>query len=413
MTPPLVSVVVVSQGRPAALTRCLTGLSRLSYPTFEIVVVADAPGLHAVEAQPDLFGRVKTRAFDGANLSAARNEGIAAAAGEVVAFISDHAVPEPLWLWHLAATFRDPRAAAATGYVLGPNGIDPEWTGQSVTAGHETEPLEMEDDAPALFTAEPGLAIWTHPANMAVRRDVLERLGGFDPAFTSTLGEVDLNLRLAAESGSTALVPLAQVHRGAAPPARRRTERLTEAGASLMILLRKHETAEDIPASAAGARTRARRGLEADLVAGRIEPRDMARLMASFEDGLRQGEAAETKAPAPLEGPSTGVLPYGPAGGARGHRVLSGGTWQATRLREAARQAAASGGGTVTLMLTDLTARPHRVRFDPSGFWEHTGGLFAPTKHSGRAAGPWRRSARVQAEIRRVAPVRGRPEEAP
>ncbi|WP_375687454.1 glycosyltransferase family 2 protein [Pseudooceanicola sp. LIPI14-2-Ac024] len=94
-------MVVVSRGRPGPLALCLDALSRLRYAPYEIVVVADPAGLQAVAAA-GLDGLVKTVAFDVPNISAARNAGIAAAAGEVVAFIDDDAVPEPCWLHHLA-----------------------------------------------------------------------------------------------------------------------------------------------------------------------------------------------------------------------------------------------------------------------------------------------------------------------
>ncbi len=403
MTLPTVSVVVVGQGRPAALARCLAGLARLRYPDFEIVVVADAPGLQAVEAHPDLFGQVKTRSIDGANAQAARNAGIAAAAGEVVAFIAEDAVPEPLWLQHLAAPFRDPRASAAGGYVIGDDGIGPRWTGQSITAANETAPLAMEDDTPALFTAEPGLGIGTSGTNMAARREVLTRLGGFDPAFRSSFAEADLNLRLSAERGSTALVPLAQVHCGTAA---RAPDTLSEAGADLMIFLRKHAPPDRHDRATTEERARHRRRLERHLVAGRIEPRDISRRMARFETGLAEGRQHPLDPPPPLSDATPDFLPYRPVQTRTDHRVFGGGLWRAARLREAARQAART-GATVTLILTDLSARPHRVRFDPAGYWEQTGGLFGPSARPGPRVRLWRRADRIAAECRRVTPLRG------
>ena len=127
---PPVSVVVVSHGRPDALARCLTSLTQLSYPAFEIVVVADKAGLDRLDRIATLFRRIKRQRFDSANISHARNLGIAQAAGEVVAFIDDDAVAEPLWLHHLAAVFEDERVMSAGGTVLGRNGISVQWGGR-------------------------------------------------------------------------------------------------------------------------------------------------------------------------------------------------------------------------------------------------------------------------------------------
>ncbi|MEP5155405.1 glycosyltransferase family A protein, partial [Planktotalea sp.] len=92
MSTPSVSVIVVSRGRAADLPLCLTGISQLDYPEFEVVLVADKDGM---EAARDLsfFEDLKCVAFEEANISAARNLGIAEAAGEIVAFIDDDAVP--------------------------------------------------------------------------------------------------------------------------------------------------------------------------------------------------------------------------------------------------------------------------------------------------------------------------------
>ena len=90
MTPLPVSLVIASLGRPMSLRRCLTAVAQLDYPAFEVVVVADAAGLTVARDFP-----AKTVGYDQANISAARNLGIAAAAGAVAAGCSvvDCAVP--------------------------------------------------------------------------------------------------------------------------------------------------------------------------------------------------------------------------------------------------------------------------------------------------------------------------------
>ena len=79
----------------------MLGLSQVQYDDFEIVIVADAKGLVALNC---LKGKVKTVQFDDANISMVRNIGIIYSAGELVAFIDD-AVPEPTLLTYLIAPF--------------------------------------------------------------------------------------------------------------------------------------------------------------------------------------------------------------------------------------------------------------------------------------------------------------------
>ena len=240
MTTPRVSVIVVSRGRPAALDLCLTGLSQLDHPAYEAIVVACPAGCATVAARPDA-AHVKLVPFDEPNISAARNLGIARAGGDILAFLDDDAVPEPSWLRHLAAPFADPEVAAAGGFVRGRNGIAFQNRANIVTTGGATEPLELDGDAPQVLRRETGRAIKTEGTNMALRRDLMAAMGGFDPAFRFFLDDTDVNMRLAMAGHATALVPLAQVHHGYAASDRRAADRrptdLTELGASLAVFL--------------------------------------------------------------------------------------------------------------------------------------------------------------------------------
>jgi len=221
MTQRRVSVVVVSHGRPDALARCLRGIAQLDYPAFEVVVVCDAPSRSEV-----IDPQIKTVVFDGANISEARNLGVAQAAGEIVAFIDDDAVPEPNWLTHLVAPFDADNVAVAGGYVIGRNGISFQWTARMAFADGSTEPLPLKGTTPRLLTGKPGQAIKTEGTNMAIRRDLLVAMGGFDPAYRFYLDETDINMRLAGAGRVTAIVPLAQVHHGYAASVRRTAQRI-------------------------------------------------------------------------------------------------------------------------------------------------------------------------------------------
>ena len=135
-----VSVIVVSRGRGDSLLRTLTGLTRLFHDSYEIVVVTDSEGQEAVR-RLRLTEEIKVVPFADPNISAARNAGIGVAAGEIVAFIDDDAVPEPTWLTHLTAPFADPQVAVAGGFVIGRNGISFQWKAHSVDRAGVSTPL--------------------------------------------------------------------------------------------------------------------------------------------------------------------------------------------------------------------------------------------------------------------------------
>ena len=137
-----VSIVIVSRKRPEALRRCLTGVEQLQYAPFEVIVVADPAGIAVARDMP-CGDTLKLVAFDTPNISAARNLGIAEAAGEVVAFIDDDAVPEPLWLRHLLEPAQQPGVAAMTGFVRGRNGISFQYRARRLNGFGEPEDLDV------------------------------------------------------------------------------------------------------------------------------------------------------------------------------------------------------------------------------------------------------------------------------
>ncbi|MCD6681508.1 MAG: glycosyltransferase [Burkholderiaceae bacterium] len=178
----LVSVVVPTFRRPALLARCLDALlAQTLHPAlYEIVVADDAPA-EAVQTLVDRLqarGRcalryVPVRETQGA--AGARNAGWRAASGEIIAFTDDDTVPDRRWLLaglHALAA----GASAVTGRIEMPL---------------PQRPTDYEKDAAGLTRAE------FVTANCFVRRDVLERIGGFDERFTSAWREdSDLHFRL-------------------------------------------------------------------------------------------------------------------------------------------------------------------------------------------------------------------------
>ena len=401
-----VSIVVVSRDRPESLIWCLTGIDGLDYPEFEVVVVACPAGCAAIQAA-GYEARIKLVEFDEANISAARNRGIEQAAGEIVAFIDDDAVPEPSWLSHLAGVFEPLSVAAAGGYVRGRNGISFQWKAREVDHGGRARPLDMAGDAPDVPLPAPGFAVKTEGTNMAVRRDVLAGIGGFDPGFRFYLDETDLNLRLEASGRNTAIVPLAQVHHAYAESARRRADRavtdLSEIGASAAYFLRKHCPQEERP-------DRLNRLMQEQQM--RVFDQVKERLLRKSDvgpliDGLKRGVADGQGRPInklPRLGPPGDVfLKFGPA--RRGGTVLAGRIWHAKRLRHEAAERAAVGEN-VSLYLFGPSARYHKVRFTRDGYWEQNGGLFGRSDRSDPIFLLTGFSARLQREVDRVAAMR-------
>ncbi len=100
---PRISVVVCSCNGARTLRECCRGLRALRYPDFEVIVIDDGSDDDtALIARKHGFRVISTRQC---GLSHARNVGLAAATGEIVAYIDDDAYPDPDWLSYLAASF--------------------------------------------------------------------------------------------------------------------------------------------------------------------------------------------------------------------------------------------------------------------------------------------------------------------
>lgn len=408
MANPPVSVVVVSRERPAALMRCLDGLAQLDYPHFEIVCVTCPAGDAALAGRKDA-DLIKRVVYDEANISIARNLGIAETAGEIIAFIDDDAVPEPLWLHHLTAPFSEPEVAATGGYVIGRNGISFQWKARGLDREGEAHDLDLDGEQPVVLHPQPDRAIKTEGTNMAVRRDVLAETGGFDPAFRFYLDESDLNRRLADMGLATALVPLAQVHHGFSESARRRQDRtprdLSEIGASKAVFLRKHLPEEAHERAWSDFEAGQKKRLLEHLQYGALDPLDVLRLMRGLRRGYRAGLSRAFGEMPAIPHASEGFRPYPGRPGAL-RLYLAGRVWQKGLLRRKARKAVRA-GKIVTLCLMSPTVRFHRVRFTDDAVWEQRGGRFGKSARDMPFWKYWRFSARQKFEQSRVEQVRG------
>ena len=407
MIKPQVSIVIVSRQRPAALSLCLAAVARLTYPTYEVIVVADQSGLQAASDLP-FSGSIKSVAFDEPNIAAARNRGIAQAAGQIVAFIDDDAVPEPRWLDHLVLPFVDTEGDAAGGDVLGRNGISFQWRGRIVDQTGTAQDVTLNQRKPTVLTPPPGWAVKTEGTNMAVRREVLARMGGFDPAFHFYLDETDVNMRLAALGYSTAIVPLAQVHHGYAASPRRREDRavrdLRQIAASTIVFLRKHCPPLRQEATLSVAFAEQRKRLLSQMIAGQQEPRDLRRLLQGWSEGLAEGRLRNLTAPMSMPDPQADFLPFQSLFSS-GHCIVQGYPSQMRALRNQARQLVEK-GHTVSLFVLSRTALYHRVRFDPAGYWEQTGGVFGRSDRRDPLFRVGRLKTRVAREVERIGAVR-------
>ncbi|MFC5667124.1 glycosyltransferase [Kitasatospora misakiensis] len=185
--PVTVSVVVATHNRVGMLGQCLDSLLRNGYPRYEVIVVDNAPADAAAERliRDRYAGRVRYLREPVAGLARAHNRGLAAAHGEVIAFVDDDTLIDPNWISSIVEVFRaDDRVGCVTGLILPAELETPAQAALHAHAGFDkgfaTRSWSLRQPPPDhLFPFTAGA--FGSGANMAFRTDVLRAFGGFDP----------------------------------------------------------------------------------------------------------------------------------------------------------------------------------------------------------------------------------------
>jgi GT2 family glycosyltransferase len=218
------TVAVATCGRPAALERCLDALLTGAELPAEIVVVdqsSDGRAREIVESRGVAAVTMVYIAQERRGLSASRNAAFARAKSQVVAFTDDDCVPSPQWFAALRAGFaRTPGASSITGPMLP---LGPAREGFEAVSSRTSTRREEYTRTLAPWHAGTG-------ANMALRREWLERVGGYDERLgVGSPGEagedVDLVYRLLRAGGRVVYEPDAIVYHERQPLDRRRASR--------------------------------------------------------------------------------------------------------------------------------------------------------------------------------------------
>ena len=196
---PKVSVVVCSYNGGATLRGCLAALQKMNYPDFEVILVDDGSkdNTQSIAAE---FPLVKNILQPNRGLSVARNVGLHAATGEIIAYTDSDCMPDSDWLYFLVATLLQGSFAAVGGPNLHPPAQNSVAAAVAACPGAPTHVLLTDTEAEHI----PG-------CNMAYWRSALEGVGGFDGEFRTAGDDVDLCWRLLQQGHRIGFSPSALV----------------------------------------------------------------------------------------------------------------------------------------------------------------------------------------------------------
>lgn len=164
-----ISVVIPTYKRPDTTRQAVQSIIDGEYADFEIIVVDQSPD-HATEEALATFerdGRVRYIRAAKPGASAARNRGIIASRGQIIALTDDDVEARPDWLARIAAEFAaDPELQFISGALIAPE--------YDRAAGYIPE-----------FMPYPEISGWhlvlmAANANFSMRRELFDRIGGYD-----------------------------------------------------------------------------------------------------------------------------------------------------------------------------------------------------------------------------------------
>ncbi|RDV16713.1 glycosyltransferase [Pontibacter diazotrophicus] len=214
-----VSVVICTRDRASFLQNCLRQLSRLTCLPEEVIVVDNAPVNDDTKEVVLQFEGVTYVREPRPGLDIARNTGVLSATMPIVAYTDDDVEVHPLWVYRVWQTFQDKAVAAMTGLVIAAK-LDTE--AQLIFEKHWSFNRGFTDKVyDAVYfnkTLAKGPPVWEigAGANMAFRKEVLEKVGLFDELLdvgaAGCNGDSEMWYRIL-ESGHTILYnPRAVVH---------------------------------------------------------------------------------------------------------------------------------------------------------------------------------------------------------
>ncbi|HEY7321091.1 MAG TPA: glycosyltransferase [Candidatus Binatia bacterium] len=181
---PKVSVVVCVYNGERTIDACLASLKKLNYPNYEVIVVNDG-STDGTRQIAESYDYIRLLNQENKGLSEARNVGIQASKGEIIAFTDADCMADPDWLTYLVARFR----SSDYGAVGGPNLSPPD---DSLIASC----VAVSPGAPSHVLLDDEVAEHIPGCNMAFRREALEAIKGFDPIFRAAGDDVDVCWRL-------------------------------------------------------------------------------------------------------------------------------------------------------------------------------------------------------------------------
>lgn len=213
LVPPLVSVIIVNYNGKGYVGRCVETVLKNKYPNFEAIVVDNGSKDGSVEFLRKTFA--KNKKFKVLALEKnfgpayARNKGVEKARGQYLAFLDNDTIPEKDWLIFLVkAMEKDSTVGACQCKLLlarDRNKLD--YVGDYLSQlGFLVQKCQTGEQDQGQYDQRFAI-LSAKSAGMGMRREVFDKIGGFDPDYFIYMEETDLGWRSWLAGYRTIFVP--------------------------------------------------------------------------------------------------------------------------------------------------------------------------------------------------------------
>jgi glycosyltransferase involved in cell wall biosynthesis len=186
-----VSVVICTYNRGRHLERCIESIKKQTYTNYEIIVV-NGPSTDDTDTILQKYDTIKTVQQQTLNgLSYARNLGINASKGDIIAFIDDDAVADENWIKYLIGGYSDSSVGGVGGLVYGPGKTHAQF--DNGTINKCGIPSAIRKVGKPVRKGDFRILMGT---NCSFRKEVMQAVGGFDPYFRYYHDESDICIRI-------------------------------------------------------------------------------------------------------------------------------------------------------------------------------------------------------------------------
>ncbi len=199
----LISIVICTADRSASLQKTLASLNHINYNYFEVIVVDSSDDDSTLKMinllKNNLTFSIKILTSQPKNISISRNIGIQKSSGKIIAFIDDDAIPPTDWLDKLISTYSlyGDKCAGVGGTVrdMTKAGYPLQYHQGITNLISNTIPIRSEN----VINYNQKQGFWFNGlmgTNSSYRKELLEKINGYDEFFEYFLDETDVCLRL-------------------------------------------------------------------------------------------------------------------------------------------------------------------------------------------------------------------------